>query len=228
LSPLLLKTIRKSIKHLLQAFLPKRVVLWHGTRKAGRNIAITFDDGPNLLYTGKFIDILQKFGVRATFFLPGREIEQHPKLARRLVEYGHSIGNHTYSHRDLSKISMRELTEELQTTQSIIQQVTGARSVLFRPPWGRLGLNEIIYCLKNRLSVVLWSVDSMDHARSGIQSILSVVNAGTIEPGDIILFHDDNDYTLSALPIVIESLRKKYNFVTIEQMLKGTRSVAEK
>lgn len=216
----LTRTVKRSAKSILQVFVPKRVIMWRGNRRDGKDIAITFDDGPNPLYTGKFMDILEDYGIKATFFLSGNEVEKYPELARELVKRKHSIGNHTYSHRDISLLDSRELRYEIQLAQSTIQTVTGVRPTIFRPPRGRIAVNGIMHCIKSRLPVVLWSVDSMDHTRSGVSSILSMVNANTVKPGDIILFHDDNDYTLTALPIVIETLSgKSYNFVTVEQML---------
>jgi len=225
--------MKKLVKYMLGILIPKRYIIWNGNRRTSKNIALTFDDGPNPLYTEKFIDMLQIYGVKATFFLSGNEIERYPELVRKLVKHGHLIGNHTYLHRDISKIKTDEIKDELQRTQSIIEKVIGLKPTMFRPPHGRIGIKGILYCLKNKLRIIIWSLDSMDHHKKSVQSILEFVNVNTVKPGDIILFHDDNDYTLEFLPMLIENLKDEYEFVTIERMLmrrslKGNKCLKER
>ncbi len=217
-----MKLINKIIKNFLSFVLPNDIIMWHANRKkVGNDIAITFDDGPNSVYTEKVISILQKYNIKATFFLLGCEVEKHPEIVIDLVRFGHSIGNHTYSHRYNLKTDMNDLKTEIQRTQAIIEHTTGIIPTLFRPPHGYISTKMLEHCIKKRLSIILWSIDSTDYKKVNTESIINTVNKNTIKPGEIILFHDDNEYTLEALPIIIENLKKKYKFVTIEQMIRA-------
>lgn len=217
------KLTNKIVKNFLSFILPKDMIIWHGNRKVGNSIAITFDDGPNPIYTEKIIDILQIYDIKATFFLLGCEVERNPDIVRRLINYGHSIGNHTYSHKYKPKTIKSELEIEIQKTQKIIKETINIIPTIFRPPHGYININEIKYCRKNNLSTILWSVDSMDYKKASVELILNNVNPHTIKSGDIILFHDDNEYSIEALPIIIENLIEKYGFLTIEQMIQACR-----
>lgn len=213
-----IRSANRYIKNFLSVVLPNNVIMWKGKRRTNE-IAITFDDGPNPAYTEKVLNILQRYNVRATFFLLGCEVEKYPDIARYLVSLGHSIGNHTYSHMYKQRTVKSKLMSEIQETQVIIEQTTGIIPKMFRPPHGRIDINRLRYCKKNGLSTVLWSIDSMDYKKSGTELILRNVNRHTIEFGDIVLFHDDNEYTLEALPIILDNLIERYRFVTVEQMI---------
>lgn len=214
-----MRSTRKSIKSFLGFVLPEDLIMWHGSKKVGNNIAITFDDGPNPIYTEKIINTLQEYKIKATFFLLGSEIEKYPNIVKCLISSGHSIGNHTYSHRYNTKICRNDLILQIQKTQTIIKQTTGIISKIFRPPHGHVSISGLKYCRKNNLFTILWSIDSTDYKKADTKLILEAVNQCTVKPGDIILFHDDNEYTLEALPIIIEGLADKYEFLTIEQMM---------
>ena len=104
-----------------------------------KKIALTFDDGPHYKYTDKILDILEKYGVKATFFVIGENAERHPEKVKRIASLGHEIGNHTYSHPHLKKVSGTELGEEIQKASDVICKLTGKKPVLFRPPEGYCG-----------------------------------------------------------------------------------------
>ena len=101
-----------------------------------KKIALTFDDGPSREYTAEILDILKEYGVKATFFVVGVNIEKSPDLLRRIVAEGHEIGNHTYSHPHLQKMDTATLAKELTRTDGLIQSITGLSPTLFRPPEG--------------------------------------------------------------------------------------------
>jgi len=193
-------------------------------------VAITFDDGPNPLYTPRILDILKEKDVKATFFAVGLHVKKYPDIAERIVAEGHDIGNHTYTHKDLVPATRRMILAQLHKTDQIIRRVTGTSTKLFRPPRGiygsaarRLLVDEEGYRL------ILWSVSSIDWRRVSPRSILRRIARHT-RPGSILLFHDSGalirreggsrENTVEALPMVIDYLRAKgYEMVTISEML---------
>ena len=104
--------------------------------KESQHIALTFDDGPNPRTTPIILEELRKRKIKATFFLVGEKVEKHPELAKRIVEEGHDIGNHSYTHINLANLDKQGVKKEIEFTQGIIKKTTGKRPVLFRPPYG--------------------------------------------------------------------------------------------
>ncbi|ADL08873.1 glycerol-3-phosphate acyltransferase [Thermosediminibacter oceani] len=192
-------------------------------------VAITFDDGPDPVYTTQILDILKEKKVPATFFLIGKNAEQYPDVARRIAKEGHSIGNHTYSHRSLIPLSAKATREEIKKAEEAIKKATGVRTTLFRPPRGIYSSYSRKFLKEERYTIVLWDVSAMDWAELPPNKIVSgVVNR--VKPGSIILFHDSGDLvtfkggdrtsTVRALPVVIDELRARgYEFVTVDQMI---------
>lgn len=208
------------VKKRLCCFLPKRYILWEG-EKDTRKIALTFDDGPNPCYTEKLLDLLSSHQIKATFFLLGKNLEIYPQIARRIMSEGHLIGNHTYAHKHISEISIGDFKKELNKTQNMIKKIFNRDFNYFRPPCGRFGFGHVAYCISKQLTTVLWTLDSRDFEYKGKQHILNNVIGDGIKGGDIILFHDNNGFTLEALPEIIEYLQNEsFKFVTVEEMLK--------
>jgi len=197
----------------------------HGSKKQ-KVIALTFDDGPHPQYTPEILDLLNKYDVKATFFVLGKFAEQYPDIIKRQAIEGHEIGNHTYSHIDVKKVSMEKFEEEFQKTQQIIFSLTGIEPKVFRPPYGFY--NEKIISIPNNqgCNVVLWSSrqDSKDWSNPGIDKIVNTI-LSQIENGDIILLHDnvyhDQSQTIEALKIVLPELKNRgYKFVTMSELIK--------
>jgi len=192
-------------------------------------VAITFDDGPNPFYTPYILDILKEYDIPATFFLVGKNVEEYPDIARRIVEEGHSIGNHTYSHKSLIPLSAQATYEQIKKAEKAIEDATGVRPTLFRPPRGVYSSYAMKLMREERYTMVLWDVSSEDWAELPAKKIVSNI-VRRVKPGSIILLHDSGDLvtfnggnrsaTVDALPLIIESLREKgYDFVTIDQMI---------
>jgi len=166
----------------------------------GHQIALTFDDGPDLATTPSILDILHSYNIKATFFVVGARAEQHPDLIKRIVSEGHTLGNHTYYHRDLTKLTPEQVLEELWDTQAAIDQALGShfQVTLFRPPCAasydiepaRLpSLQEALR--EQKMYRVMWTVDSNDWAlRDQPESIVTNLAQSTPEGGGVILFHD--------------------------------------
>ncbi|NPV71369.1 MAG: polysaccharide deacetylase family protein [Firmicutes bacterium] len=191
-------------------------------------IALTFDDGPDPVWTPKVLDILKENDVRATFFLVGRHVEKYPAIARRIVDEGHSVGNHSYSHLNMPLLSGKKAEDEIDRCEEAIENVCGVRTVLFRPPRGLAQAAVRHLLIQKRYTIVLWKLSSRDWAEPSYREIVSTC-AGA-RGGDIILFHDSGSLlsaqggsraaTVRALPLIIKDLRSKgFRFVTVDQLI---------
>jgi peptidoglycan/xylan/chitin deacetylase (PgdA/CDA1 family) len=186
----------------------------------GPFLAITFDDGPHPKNTPRLLDLLKERGVKATFYVIGQNVSQYPDIARRIVEEGHEIGNHSYTHPSLPKLSAARLTEEITKSNDAIQQATGVLPTTMRPPYGAINaaitkrLNE-----EFQLPVILWTVDPLDwkirKASHVSNHILQNSNAGAI-----VLAHDIHPSTIDAMPAAIDGLLAKgFQFVTVSELI---------
>ncbi|MDY7012151.1 MAG: polysaccharide deacetylase family protein [Cyanobacteriota bacterium] len=188
-----------------------------GDRKV---IALTFDDGPWPKSTNDILYILKKHNIKATFFLLGRNIQNFPNLAKIIVKHGHVVANHSWSH-PYHQHSQAAAAREIDRTDEIIYQTTGAKSALFRPPGGYLNNGLASYAASRKNTVVMWSADSQDYRASSTRQIQNVINnAGQ---GGIVLMHDgggDRRKTVNALPIIIKKLKEQgYTFVTVPELM---------
>jgi peptidoglycan/xylan/chitin deacetylase (PgdA/CDA1 family) len=183
-------------------------------------IALTFDDGPWPESTVKILEILKKNQIKATFFMVGRYLKRYPDLGKKVAADGHAIGNHTWNHRYF-KYNEAGAAQEIDGTKSLIEQVTGIKVSMFRPPGGVLTNGLAAYAEKKKYTVVMWSVDSLDWRNSMLslkQSVLRQANSG-----GIVLMHDgggNRSNTVVALPSIINDLQKQgYHFVTVPELL---------
>ena len=181
-----------------------------------KKIALTFDDGPHPYYTEQLLDGLKERGVVATFFVTGYHAELHPDVIRRMQEEGHLIGNHTYSHIQLTRANREIFKAELIKTNKIIQEITGEEVLYVRPPYGSWDKS-----FEEELNMfpVLWTIDPLDWCSSNVSCIADriVKKAGE---NDVILMHDYYDTSVTAaLKVVDELLEQGYEFVTVEEIL---------
>lgn len=208
---------RKRMKGIVEEDVTQAVQFVNASSLAERKkIALTFDDGPCAGCTDQLLDVLKKRNVKATFFLIGKNAENNPQLVRRIYEEGHLIGNHTYSHVEITKISDEEAIQELQKTDQIIWKITGEHVQYMRPPFGAWQKE-----LESRLEVlpVLWTVDPLDWTTENVEEIVNKVVTETTE-NDIILLHDCYKSSVEAALRIIDDLQKEgYEFVTVDQLL---------
>ena len=179
-------------------------------------IAITFDDGPHPHYTEQLLDGLKERNVRATFFVTGEHAELHPDIIERIADEGHLIGNHTYSHMQLSSKNREAYKEELLKTNEIISSITGTEVLFVRPPYGTWDKS-----LETELNMfpVLWSVDPQDWCSSDAPGITRKIIKKAGE-NDIILMHDYYASSVTAaLSAIDELLKEGYEFVTVDEIL---------
>lgn len=179
-------------------------------------VALTFDDGPSSRYTPELLDGLKERGVKASFFLVGKNIEENSDLIRRMEAEGHLIGNHTYNHVQLDKISDASAREEILKTNNAIYEATGRYPQYMRPPYGAWKKNMEI-CVE--MLPVFWTIDTLDWKTQNVQAVCQVVEK-EIEDGAIILMHDEYETTVNAaLKIVEEYQEKGYEFVTVDRLI---------
>jgi peptidoglycan/xylan/chitin deacetylase (PgdA/CDA1 family) len=188
-------------------------------RVDGPYIAMTFDDGPHPILTPRLLDMLKARGIRATFFLIGQNAAEYPDIVRRIAAEGHEIGNHTWNHPQLTKLSPSALREEIERTSSTIAEIIGKPLVVMRPPYGATSLYQPLDEPRIRMKVILWSVDPLDWKYRNSARVESQILAGA-QPGAIILSHDIHATTVAAMPDVFDSLLARgYKFVTVSELI---------
>jgi peptidoglycan/xylan/chitin deacetylase (PgdA/CDA1 family) len=173
-----------------------------------RELALTFDDGPEALYTTLLLDTLDRLRLRATFFLVGQRVEQFPYLARDIARAGHELGNHSFFHRRLPSLRPEEIDEEIQATQAVVRRVTGLTPRFFRPPGGRYNAMVLRVAAARHLVTVFWTDDPADYAQPG-EDVLRLRVLGRVTNGGILLLHTGIDQTIQVLPAVTGRLRER-------------------
>ncbi len=168
-----------------------------------KRVAITFDDGPDEM-TPRYLDLLDELRVPATFFLIGQAAAAHPKLVREYVKRGHQVASHGYDHTRFPRLSTRALLDQCRRTDHALGgQLTGRSWV--RPPHGELDARSIVALRASGYTVALWSLDPQDYDDKDGKSVAA--KCATANAGDVLLFHEGQQHTLDALPIVVEQLR---------------------
>lgn len=156
---------------------------------AGTGIVLTFDDGPNPVYTPRLLDLLGEFGVKAVFFVVGRHAEQHPELLRRMQREGHTIGIHHYQHRSAWRLTPRQTKREIRRTAAVIERITGNRPRFYRPPYGRL--NAAVPFVSLPYETVLWTHIPGDwKTRTCDRHLLRRLKEIPAD-GSVVVLHDD-------------------------------------
>ncbi|WP_084296059.1 polysaccharide deacetylase family protein [Desulfitibacter alkalitolerans] len=188
-------------------------------------IALTFDDGPDDLFTPQILDVLKEHEVPATFFVVGRRCELFPEVLKRMASEGHIIGNHTWSHPNIIKLSNDKVIEELKQTDEIINRLAGYIPILFRSPYGSMDREKVELVAKRGYKHIAWSVDSLDWKGLSAEEVKTNILENVIE-GSIILQHsaggvgEDLSGTIKALSDIIKVLKKDgYEFTTIDKLL---------
>lgn len=183
--------------------------------KTPPKVAITFDDGPHPKYTLKLLDGLKERNVKATFFVIGENVANNPEVIKRIASEGHLIGNHTYSHVQLTCISEEKAISEINKTSELITSYTGVSLKFIRPPYG---MYSDALKRETNLTPVLWTVDPRDWSVLNTDSVVKHV-LKCVKDGDIILLHDIFDTSVEAAFQIIDNLKAQgYEFVTVDEL----------
>ena len=203
------------------------------TGTSGGRIALTFDDGPDRHTTPRILDALREHDLKATFFVVGRQVKKNPELLRRIVEEGHTIGNHTYDHADLSALSPRRMRLELRRTQKAVDDALGYHypMALMRPPYGDpyFGGSDALPAFRRvvrgqRLFPVMWTIDPSDYLFDGrpegvVRSVVRADETGR-KRDQVLLLHDTLRQTAEALPEIIDHYEESgRQFVDVDELL---------
>jgi peptidoglycan/xylan/chitin deacetylase (PgdA/CDA1 family) len=196
-------------------------VQYSGCEVRGQVISITFDDGPHPEYTPRLLDMLKERGIKATFFMVGKNAQAYPKVVQRIAAEGHEVANHSWAHPVLSQLNTARVDAELQKTHDAIVAACGVAPTLYRPPYGAIRMTQKKH-IRERFGypTVLWDVDPDDwkHPRTQ-QKVYNRILAQT-RRGSIILCHDIHPSTVEAMPETLDELTKRgYQFVTTTQLI---------
>ncbi|MCS7231355.1 MAG: polysaccharide deacetylase family protein [Elusimicrobiota bacterium] len=195
-------------------------------------VSLTFDDGPHPYYTQKIVEILNKYKVKATFFFVGKQVKRYPEIVRYILENSDSkIANHTYSHRNLTKLSPFEIQKELIFTHNLLLEIAEDNYIekiipYFRPPGGNYDEKVLKEAEKLGFKITLWSIFVDDINCREKQQLLERIFNSNLQNKEIVLLHSGHSTTVEALPEIIEFFRSKgYEFVTVNEILDETYNV---
>lgn len=220
------------------AFLPGLISRTFGFRvfKKGRvekEISLTFDDGPDEIYTPELLDLLARYNAKATFFVVGSHAEGQEKLLRRMKDEGHNIGVHNYVHKSNWLMRPRTVKRQIERTLDIIEQATGSRSAYYRPPWGIV--NVFDYAKLGHLQIILWSAMFGDwRIRLGAERLKKRM-LEKLKPGEVLLLHDcgmtfgadkhaPRNMLIALEAYLEEGVKQGYRFINIQEMMKLTEA----
>lgn len=186
-----------------------------------KKIALSFDAAWGNEDTKKIMDILDKHKVHVTFFMTGGWVESYPDDVKMIAERGHDLGNHSQNHKQMSKLSLEECKQEIQSVHDKVKELTGKEMMLFRPPYGDYNDTLITATEECGYHAIQWDVDSLDWKDYGVDSIIKTVcEHKHLGNGSIILCHNGAKYTADALDTLITTLQEKgYEFVPISQLI---------
>ncbi len=197
-------------------------------RGASRKLALTFDDGPNGKFTRELLEVLNRHGARATFFLIGRYVAQQPDVVREIVAAGHAIGNHTFTHPNLIFVSQGRLRREVEDCGKAIGEAVGKAPSLFRPPFGGRRPGSLPVVSSMGMAPIMWNVTGFDWNATSADQVERKVSSH-IRGGDVILLHDgshlrlgyDRSFTVTATERLITKYKEQgFEFVTVTELMK--------
>ena len=198
---------------------PKRELPIYSVEREDQVVSISFDASWGADKTIAILDILDRYDVKTTFFLVGGWVDKYPEMLQEIVARGHEIGNHSDTHAHMNQLSENGIREELRMMSDKVENLTGVRPVLFRPPYGEYNDRVITVARSEGYEAVQWSIDSLDWKDRGTQDIIKQCTY-RVENGDIVLFHNDSKDIVNALPTVISHYQALgYTIIPISQIL---------
>jgi len=203
-----------------QATPEEPAITFNSVHVEGPYIAMTFDDGPSATLTLKLLDLLAAHHIKATFFVIGENVAEHPEIVARAAREGHEIANHSWSHPNFGKMGDESVRRQLQQTDDAIKNATGKRPTLMRPPYGSITAREKRWIHDEfGYDIILWDVDPYDWKRPGPAVVRARILKET-RPGSIVLSHDIHPGTIEAMPSTFDELEAKgFKFVTVSELI---------
>ena len=180
----------------------KKVLPVYSVEREDKVISVTFDASWGGDKTLQILDLLDQYNAKATFFLVGIWVDKYPELVKEIAARGHEIGNHSDSHAYFTQISEAKIRSELDSCSDKIEALTGVRPTLFRPPYGDYNSKVVTIVRDEGYECVQWSVDSLDWKNRGVDDLIKRATTN-VQSGDIILFHNDSQYIVEALPAIL-------------------------
>lgn len=182
-----------------------------------KKVALTFDDGPNNTSSLQILNTLKKYNIKATFFMLGTMVDNYPDVVKKIHEAGHDIGNHTYDHKDLTKLDEASIKQEIDSTNQKIEKLTGEKPTLLRPPYG--AYNDRVTKVEPNMTIALWNIDTLDWKTHNPTAILGEVKK-ELQPHSIVLMHDIHQDSADSLENVIKFLKSQdYTFVLAKDLI---------
>jgi polysaccharide deacetylase family sporulation protein PdaB len=211
--------ISSSKANIINVFAPKKELPIYSVERNDKKIAITIDAAWGDEFTLDILNTLDKYNVKATFFLVGFWVDKYPHQVEEIFKRGHEIGNHSTTHPHMSQLSREKIIEELSITDKKITEITNVKPKVFRPPFG--DYNDLLITTARDLdyNTIQWDIDSLDWKELGVEPVIDRVVKNTTE-GSIILFHNNAKYIKEYLPIVIQRLQEKgFEMVTVSELI---------
>lgn len=209
--------IRQFVRHGLSAALPRALFLTGGNRRSDQ-VCLTFDDGPDPEQTPRLLDVLARLEIKGTFFVIGELAERFPKIVRRIVDEGHALGNHTWSHPLAYELTTSAFADEVGRTQQLLAEVTGASVDHFRPPHGKITARQMLYLWRSCQSIVLWNSDPKDFQCENAWEVSERLTSGGLRGGDLILMHDNRPHAAEIMHGLAQTVRAiGLEFVTVPE-----------
>jgi peptidoglycan/xylan/chitin deacetylase (PgdA/CDA1 family) len=195
----------------------------------GPYIAMTFDDGPHGVQTPRLLEMLKQRSIKGTFYCVGQCVAEYPEIAKRIVDEGHEIASHSWSHPNLIPMSESSVRDQLERTHQVIKQATGVEPKTFRPPFGNFTLRQRNWAAATYgYKTILWDVDTLDWQHRNPARTESIALSKT-RSGSIILQHDIHKTTVDAMPSTLDGLLAKgFKFVTVTELIAMDRPVPPK
>jgi peptidoglycan/xylan/chitin deacetylase (PgdA/CDA1 family) len=188
-----------------------------------RVVAITFDDGPNPVYTPQVLEIFSEAKGKATFFMIGEQMKSHPEVVKQVRDQGHEIGNHTFTHPKLSQLSEQDCLKEVEDTEILIEKMAGRKPVVFRPPYLDYNQDTVSLLQKKKYPMIgAINLEAQDWEQPGVEHILEK-SREAVKNGSILIFHDgygDRSQTIEAVRMLVSELTSQgYQLVTVSELL---------
>jgi len=192
-----------NLKSIVYELMPNQWLIRSGS-KDNREIFLTFDDGPHEGYTESLLALLNDRNIKVSFFVTGDHVKKHNDLLKKIITEGHDVFNHSYSHWEFEKFTASDQIKDISKLDKLLPAISMSKLHPFRPPRGKLSIPLFVRLISTGRQIIYWSYDSMDYKQRSEEYLLKRFEHNPVKSGDIILFHDDNPFTISALPKLLD------------------------